>query len=411
MARSLENDAERARYRSMQLAPSNRALALAMERRTDPRAVDWWIAWSRRRKSPGVFGRGERVSQPGETVLRALRPAGARVAIVDYAVLDSAVVALVIAGGRATIERLPTTPQRLLSDLSRIYSTLAPRVGMYVDRHRARFDIDAAAALYDALLKPLVPLFGEARRIVIVPDGFLYLVPFDGLVTGEDEGRPTYVLERWTIELALNVHASIADVRPIGNRRVLAMAASAEPAIARGFHREVDAIRMALPGRDVAVLRDSAATEQALRRLAEGSSVVHVAAHARPNLVNPDVAEIRLTPDNVHDGRLLASEVRTLPLRDAVVVLSACETAAGPIASSEGPLSLSRAFFQAGARQVIATLSPVGETAADLITAFYARLGTGRPVSEALRDAKLASHQEGRSPLAWAPFVVMSRSP
>ena len=70
-------------------------------------------------------------------------------------------------------------------------------------------------------------------------------------------------------------------------------------------------------------------------------------------------------------------------------------------------MSLSRAFLQAGARDVIATLWPVGDATADLMTTFYRELDAGRPPTFALREAKRAARAAGVSPLAWAPFTLL----
>ncbi|MCI0353950.1 MAG: CHAT domain-containing protein, partial [Acidobacteria bacterium] len=118
-------------------------------------------------------------------------------------------------------------------------------------------------------------------------------------------------------------------------------------------------------------------------------------------------SEVFLRPGANHDGRLQAHEIRTLSLSRALVVLSACETAGGRVVAGEGPLSLSRAFLQAGAGQVVATLWPVGEDAADFMADFYAEIARGRQPAEALHAAKQATQRAGRNPLSWAAFTLM----
>jgi CHAT domain-containing protein len=78
------------------------------------------------------------------------------------------------------------------------------------------------------------------------------------------------------------------------------------------------------------------------------------------------------------------------------------------MAWGEGPLSLGRAFLQAGAGAVVATLWPVGDGAADLMAAFHRALDGGRTPAEALRFAKLELRGRGVSPLVWAPFVLLA---
>jgi len=409
MARSLESDVARAHYRSTQHAASSRALTLAVDRRSDARAVGWWMEWSHRRKDRGVSERspGARSSARLESPWPR-RLADPSVAVIDYVMLDSAVAALVMTNQGTDIMRLEVTPAQIRGRLSRLYAGFAPRLGSYVDQRRARFDGEVARLLFQDLLAPLEPLIRERRRLVVMPDGPLFLIPFDALIAGDLNGNPVYALERWTIELAVDVSVAPLRERMPPNGPMLLVAAATSPALRAGTEREVLAVTSAWRDRTVTVLRDGEATEEAVRRGSRDAGILHVTAHARPSAVNPDLAEIRLYPSPEHDGRLHALEIRTLPLRDALVVLSACETAAGPVAASEGPLSLSRAFFQAGAGQVIATLSPVGD-AAELMAQFYRGLETGRPVAESLREAKLALYRTGVGPLTWAPFVLLSR--
>jgi CHAT domain-containing protein len=78
-----------------------------------------------------------------------------------------------------------------------------------------------------------------------------------------------------------------------------------------------------------------------------------------------------------------------------LTVLSACETGLGDVAGGEGVFGLQRAFHQAGARNVVATLWQVDDRAtAALMAVFYRELwDKGRPPIEALRRAQLAIYR------------------
>jgi CHAT domain-containing protein len=90
------------------------------------------------------------------------------------------------------------------------------------------------------------------------------------------------------------------------------------------------------------------------------------------------------------------------------VVLSACETGSGRVAGGEGPISLARAFVQAGAGHVVATLWPVRANAGQLMEAFHARLDAGLDPSSALREAKVTLIRQGAAALDVAPFIILS---
>ncbi|HEV3122393.1 MAG TPA: CHAT domain-containing protein, partial [Isosphaeraceae bacterium] len=131
------------------------------------------------------------------------------------------------------------------------------------------------------------------------------------------------------------------------------------------------------------------------------------------------------------DGILTALEVAELDLTGTeLVVLSACETGLGEaVAGGEGLLGLQRAFQVAGARNVVASLWKVSDSATRmLMERFYANLWVkGLSPAAALREAQLSLLRRGRErglepeegrnvphvsdrlpPRHWAAFVVSS---
>ena len=60
-------------------------------------------------------------------------------------------------------------------------------------------------------------------------------------------------------------------------------------------------------------------------------------------------------------------EIAATKLGARLVVLSACETDAGPIFNGEGVMGLARAFLASGAHAVVGTQWPVGPTMAELM--------------------------------------------
>jgi CHAT domain-containing protein len=72
---------------------------------------------------------------------------------------------------------------------------------------------------------------------------------------------------------------------------------------------------------------------------------------------------------------------------------------------------MSRAFYYAGARNVVATLWNVDDlSTADLMKSFYQRLNAGSSPEDALREAKIqmlhGSRNLWRHPWFWSPFVI-----
>ena len=78
------------------------------------------------------------------------------------------------------------------------------------------------------------------------------------------------------------------------------------------------------------------------------------------------------------------------------------------LVGGEGVMGLANAFFQAGARTVVASLWPVRdrETAA-LVNRFGLHLGEGRSVTSALSLARRDLVRRGAPPASWAGMAVL----
>jgi hypothetical protein len=90
------------------------------------------------------------------------------------------------------------------------------------------------------------------------------------------------------------------------------------------------------------------------------------------------------------------------------VVLSACAGASGRVVDGEGVLGMARAFLQAGARGVVASVWPIEDREAERIfTRFSDALGQGMTVDDALRVAQEDARASGLPTGAWAGLVVV----
>ncbi len=154
------------------------------------------------------------------------------------------------------------------------------------------------------------------------------------------------------------------------------------------------------------------ATESAFKRAATGRfGTIHLAVHGFANDPDPDQAFLALLPDPKagEDGLLHASEIAMMRLRANLVVLSSCDTGAGPIEGEEGVSTLSNSFLLAGAKSVVATLWPVEDTSSlFLMKRFYSRIAEGDSPELALTNAKremLANFGKRAVPYFWAGFT------
>lgn len=182
-----------------------------------------------------------------------------------------------------------------------------------------------------------------------------------------------------------------------------------------GSIKEAIAIREAAGDQHVLTLTDTDANRDVVLsgRLDE-FEILHFATHGILDSEEPALSGLVLSgvdKDGTPRSRFLRSQdIAGLTLSARLVVLSGCETGLGRLVDGEGLLGLSRAFFYAGADQVVSTLWPVPDrTTAELMGHFYyAHLHDKLSVPDALRQAQLKIRENAgwNNPFYWAAFIV-----
>jgi CHAT domain-containing protein len=339
--------------------------------------------------------------------------------LLEYVLADPRSYCLVINREQARIVVLPVR--------TKIEALVADAVASSKARQLNRTPL---AELYRDLLGP-IPGLESHRRLIIVPDGRLHLLPFDALI--DSAGR--YLIDSHVVSYAPSASTYyLLERTPTSGRPatgVLALGGvpySSSPSTKLAMSEQLVKTALAdLPGSDDEVLVPATtlhaptstrlvggtATEAAFKHAnLEGQKVIHLSVHAVTDESHPDRAALVLMSDPAagEDGILQAREIMNLRLNADLVVLSACDTAAGRLLGEEGVSTLSRAFQIAGARSIVSTLWSVDDTfSLNLMKHFYRRLGSGEPIAEALADAKrdlLREFGQRAVPYYWAGFVV-----
>ncbi|HJY84662.1 MAG TPA: CHAT domain-containing protein, partial [Candidatus Binatia bacterium] len=325
-----------------------------------------------------------------------------------------------------------------------------------------------ARALDEQVMRPVRRLLGNARLVLLSPDGQLNLLPFGALV---DEGHH-YLIERLTFVtltagrdlLRLTAkNASRQEPVLVANPDFDSSGSSKGVSLARagweveahylgnwsdprftpleGTAGEATALKRLLP--EATILTGPAATEAALKQL-QGPRILHIATHGffvanhkedvlkglgfaelhtagslnhpvLPSWENPllrsglALAGANQQGDEGEDGMLTALEAASLDLGGTkLVVLSACETGVGDIENGEGVYGLRRAIGMAGAESQVMSLWKVGDTATrSLMVAYYANLILGEGRAKGLRHVQLQMLRSTKwhHPFYWASFI------
>ncbi len=277
----------------------------------------------------------------------------------------------------------------------------------------------AGRRLYSELIEPAVrELEPTVRRLVVLPDRGMHRLPVGALPVEDGNAR---LASRFEISIppsasiwqsvrafpgAPQAALAVADPETTGSRQVAVFRAS-YGRIPRAVEEGRSIVR--LLGAGSRMVTDGAASERLVKTTDFSRyGLVHFAAHAVVDDARPDRSAIVLAPgDPSEDGLLTVGEIAALDLRGRVVILSACSSAGGEVLRGEGVFGLTRAFFQAGARAVVASLWPLrDEDAAAFVTDLARGLAAGERLSDALARAQRVRIADGAPDSAWAGFQV-----
>ena len=320
-----------------------------------------------------------------------------------------------------------------------------------------------ARTLNQQVMALIRPLLGDARHVLISPDGQLSLIPFEALQ--DEQGK--YLIQRYAFsyfssgrdlvrlqlyagstsapvvfanidynqqENAIAAKPKSDDTRSFDNRRSTELAnLSVKPL--QATTQEAESIKAVFP--QTKIISDKLATETTIKQLST-PSILHLATHGffLPNqemklLPNEDLQQSKIlnlenpllrsgialagfnnrskAASSNDDGVLTALEMAGLNLRGTqLVVLSACETGLGDVKVGDGLYGLRRALVIAGSQSQLLSLWKVSDGGTkELMVKYYQKLKAGKGRHEALREVQLEflSHPKYQHPFYWASFV------
>jgi len=300
-------------------------------------------------------------------------------------------------------------------------------------------DFRAGQELYELLLKP--GLTDGIKNLIIIPDDILNLLPFETLLTTDQNGD--WLIKKYTIYYAPSLsslrelaHHQNRKNRPKPQHNLLAVGDPyygdleekypelSTKAIFQDFysltdlkfyrlrysHEEIRRISSLIP-RSTVLEREKASEDLVKSANLTDYKIIHFAAHGLIDDQKPARSAIILTLDNdpAEDGFLQMREVFNLKLNADLVVLSSCQTGLGQFIKGEGIEGISRAFFYAGSSSVVMSLWTINDqVSAQFMERFYYHLKSTENLAEALRQVKLEMIESGivSHPYYWAGFIL-----
>ncbi|RUS98520.1 hypothetical protein DSM106972_081490 [Dulcicalothrix desertica PCC 7102] len=366
---------------------------------------------------------------------------------------DSAIIDKSVANFRQVLATAPPTSNRGID--------VTPIEG----KNRTSQLQELARSLDKQVMAPIRPLLGNARHLLLSPDGQLNLIPFEAL---KDE-QNKYLVENYAFSylttgrdlLRLDTTAKqlsnpvvFADINYEQQGTVIAsQSRSSKNQRSIDFdnlkfgslaatYEEGQQIKKIFPNTNIITGKN--ATETAIKQL-KSPNILHLATHGfflpnkeiKPissaitdlnnqreqskylNLENPLLRSgLALAgfnnrqnkrTNNTEDGVLTALEVAGLNLRGTqLVILSACETGLGNVKTGDGVYGLRRALVIAGTQSQLLSLWKVDDAGTkDLMVKYYKNIKAKKGRHVALREVQLEflKNPKYQHPYYWASFI------
>lgn len=371
-------------------------------------------------------------------------------AMLEYFLGEKDVRLFLITQNDFEIHKFPNDPtfQELLSSFNRSIRKVS-EAGSFAER---------SAALYDKLIRPIAAKISDKKKLVIIPDGELYYLPFEALIKEVPANPQNFAamdylvkdidvsyhysanlylhsLEKEVTETKYNV-AGFAPVFQAGDDGAEILE-SGSPVLGQIVNYLKDITRDGqqfneLPhseneAREIVDLFDweaqksfgylrREATEERFKADAHQFKYLHLATHSFVNEERPQLSGIAFSQpvdtSAAEDGILYSGEIYNLDLNADLVVLSSCESGLGKLIRGEGLMAMTRGFLYAGATNVLVSLWAVYDRhTSDLMTEFYRQIDDAKSYAPALRAAKLKmiENPDTAFPALWSSFVLIGR--
>ena len=242
----------------------------------------------------------------------------------------------------------------------------------------------------------------EVTEFIVIPDSVTHLLPFSPLMNKHnwqffgDKYRirivPSFLsllVMSVTSNPVVEIPGDKSDFLIVGNPTIPQFMYDSTPwNLGRLPYAEKEAISVASVLGTIPVLREHATKQSVLYRL-RSAKVIHLATHGSASagfLAFTSSFPVSKSGLAEKDHILIfPKEIETLNISPALVVLSSCDSARGPV-KAEGVIGMARAFLSAGAHSVLVSLWRVPDESANVfMNFFYQFLVNGLPSLQALQ--------------------------
>ncbi|QQS50037.1 MAG: CHAT domain-containing protein [Bacteroidota bacterium] len=286
--------------------------------------------------------------------------------------------------------------------------------------------VDRSFGIYAIILEPIKKLIGE-KRLVILPDAELHLVPFDLLLTqketttGKGYKDLPYLMKSCPITYLNTLEQLLVSPGQISRRSTLvgfapeysnklADSNSFSLCPLPGAEEEISYARGFFKGRKFS--KTKASKENFFKKAPQGQ-LLHLALHTEVSDIDPMYSRMYFSgSERDSTNQMFSYELYGRAFNSKLVVLSGCNTGSGNLVTGEGLMNMSRAFFNMGVLNLIVTQWAVADrSSARLMYYYYRALSKGSSSDRALQQAKIdfLNYEDPlfHHPYYWAGYVSL----
>jgi len=338
-------------------------------------------------------------------------------------------IAKILEANRLDEEQLSKLTKSSKEKLASLYTMLLnDPIGEQI-KHKKSLIISADGALR---LLPFEALFNEERKQYLIEEKIVNYVPsgkelvrlFQALGSDSKKQKESVIFANPNFDKVLNAKENAN--KPAEKQTLIASASRAgiiKSLFKMRFNKlpgtkaEAEAIRETMKADVVEFLKEEATEDNLIK--VDNPKILHIATHGfflnDKTIPNPMLKSgVALAGANASaikgksGGIVTALKLSGLSLKETeLVVLSACETGVIDVNSTESVSGLSKAFIQAGAKNIVMSLWSVADNETmQLMKGFYQEVKKKQPYSEALRNSKLKMIKEDLHPFYWAAFII-----
>jgi len=291
-----------------------------------------------------------------------------------------------------------------------------------------------AYPLYQQLFEPIQHWLKEEKidHLIIIPDGILQKIPFEGLLTTDHLGKPYGELNYLMNDYEIGYHFSISSMLALNQLSRLNTKATAfsflglnaanineqsstsisgnsnnPPLPELAEVAQMTAEQMKSKGREVKFFSDASVNN--FSDFANQAAIIQLTMHAFLNIENPTQSYLQF--NDTPEERLAIKDIYPRDLNNVqLAVLSNCNTLDGAFSKGEGLTSLVRAFMYAGCSSLVGAVNAIEDKAtAAILEQFYVALLNGNTKYQALSIAKkkYLKNNPNAHPQLWLNLIYL----